>query len=117
LITIGVQLVFKCGATISPTTCSVLHLLLLLLSVLLQSIQGPRDEILVAFFSKDLKTASPEEKDLVAAVAAQDADAVEEALKHVSTLFRQYSIIRSGGNGHRRAAHTALRVEVRIPDC
>jgi hypothetical protein len=99
LITIGVQLVFKCGTTISSNTCSELHLLLLL-SVLLQSIQGPRDEILVAFFSKDLKTASPEEKDLVAAVAAQDADAVEEALEHVSLLFRQYSIIRSGGNGH-----------------
>lgn len=54
--------------------------------MLLQSIQGPRDEILVAFFSKDLKTASPEEKDLVAAVAAQDADAVQEALKHVSCV-------------------------------
>jgi hypothetical protein len=54
--------------------------------VCLQSIQGPRDEILVAFFSKDLKTASPEEKDLVAAVAAQDADAVQEALTHVSSL-------------------------------
>ena len=52
--------------------------------LLLQSIQGPRDEILVAFFSMDLKSASPEEKDLVAAVAAQDADAVQEALKHVS---------------------------------
>lgn len=54
-----------------------------------QSIQGPRDEILVAFFSKDLKTASPEEKDLVAAVAAQDADAVQEALQHVSAQLNQ----------------------------
>lgn len=48
--------------------------------IALQSIQGPRDEILVAFFSKDLRTADAAEKDLVAAVAAQDADAVQAAL-------------------------------------
>lgn len=45
----------------------------------------------MAFFSKDLKTASPEEKDLVAAVAAQDADAVQEALTHVSRQARQHA--------------------------
>lgn len=49
----------------------------------MQSIQGPRDEILVAFFSKHLKTADSAEKDLVAAVAAQDAEAVRAALAAV----------------------------------
>jgi len=77
----------------STATDQSLLLLVLLLPLLLglpvllllcQSIQGPRDEILVAFFSKDLKSATAEEKDLLAAVAAQDAEAVQAALAHVS---------------------------------
>lgn len=76
-------------------------LLLLLLSLLLvvpvvlllrQSIQGPRDEILVAFFSKDLKSATAEEKDLLAAVAAQDAEAVQAALAHVSAAHARVGL-------------------------
>jgi hypothetical protein len=45
-----------------------------------QSLQSPRDEILVAFFSKDLKTSHVSDRELVSAVAAQDPLAVESAL-------------------------------------
>lgn len=52
-----------------------------------QCTQNPREEVLVAFFSKDLKTASPEERELVAAVAVQDAVGVEAALKQVCVFL------------------------------
>jgi hypothetical protein len=45
-----------------------------------QSLQSPKDEILVAFFSKDLKSSHVVERNLVSAVASQDPLAVEAAL-------------------------------------